>query len=115
LEQERFEHNEAVLEHDLPAQFDAADDDFFEPTFHIQEKKDRKMAREHPQQYCADRCLATGYCDAFEDIFDFSPAEVIGFCTDCVLSEDEEPCDIPYDAMDEFLKNEKPSDGQLRP
>ena len=23
------------------------------------------------------------------------PSEVMNFCTECVLSEDEEPCDIP--------------------
>jgi len=27
--------------------------------------------------------------------FEFSPEEVMEFCNDCVLSEDEEPCDIP--------------------
>lgn len=112
---ERHEHDEAVLEHKLPTQFDVAEDEFFEPTFHIQERKDRKMARENPQKYCADRCLTTGYCDAFEDFFKFSAAEVIEFCNECVLSEDEEPCDIPYDAMDEFLRDEGRSPKSLRP
>jgi hypothetical protein len=27
--------------------------------------------------------------------FEFSPEEVIAFCTDCVLADDEEPCEIP--------------------
>jgi len=110
-EHERHQHDEAVLEHNLPAKFDAAEDAFFEPTFHIQEKKDRKMAREHPQKYCADRCLSTGYCDAFEDFFALSPEEAVGFCTDCVLSEDEEPCEIPYEAMDALLLGEQEQHG----
>lgn len=32
---------------------------------------------------------------ATQDMFEMGPEEVIMFCTDCVLSEDEEPCDIP--------------------
>jgi hypothetical protein len=28
-------------------------------------------------------------------MFDMSPTEVVKFCDECVLSEDEEPCDIP--------------------
>lgn len=30
--------------------------------------RDKKLARENPQQYCADRCIATGYCDVYEDM-----------------------------------------------
>lgn len=29
--------------------------------------RDEKLARTHPQQYCMDRCIATGYCDVYED------------------------------------------------
>jgi hypothetical protein len=36
------------------------------------------------------RCFLSVYCS-----FDFSPEEVIKFCTDCVLSEDQEECDVP--------------------
>lgn len=32
---------------------------------------------------------------AWQDMFDMDPKEVMSFCTDCVLSEDEEPCDVP--------------------
>jgi hypothetical protein len=38
--------------------------------------------------------------------FDFTPEEVVKFCTDCVLSEDEEACDVP-DAFYDL--------GQLKP
>lgn len=34
--------------------------------------RDQKLARANPQQYCADRCIATGYCDVFEDLYVFS-------------------------------------------
>lgn len=57
--------------------------------------KDRKLAADDPQRYCADRCISTGNCDVFEDFFDLSPTEVLKFCNDCVLSDGEEPCDIP--------------------
>ena len=63
--------------------------------------KDKKMARNDPQRYCADRCVATGNCDVYEDIFQLSPEEVLAFCNDCVLSEEKDECDIP-DAFYEF-------------
>jgi hypothetical protein len=34
-----------------------------------QKLKDSKLARENPQQYCADRCVATGHCDVYEDMY----------------------------------------------
>jgi len=58
-------------------------------------RKDKRMAENDPMRYCADRCVATGNCDVFEDMFEMGPDEVIKFCKECVLSEDEEPCDIP--------------------
>lgn len=57
--------------------------------------KDKKLAKEDPQRYCADRCVATGNCDVYEDIFDLSPQDVLAFCNDCVLSEDKEECQVP--------------------
>ena len=30
--------------------------------------RDKKLAQTNPQQYCADRCIATGYCDVYEDV-----------------------------------------------
>jgi hypothetical protein len=29
--------------------------------------RDEKLARTNPEQYCMDRCIATGYCDVYED------------------------------------------------
>ena len=31
--------------------------------------RDEKLARTDPQQYCRDRCIATGYCDVYEDLY----------------------------------------------
>jgi hypothetical protein len=33
-----------------------------------QKARDRSMAKKNPQQYCADRCIATGNCDVYEDM-----------------------------------------------
>eukprot|EP00804_Cyclotella_cryptica_P006203 CCRYP_015278-RA/>CCRYP_015278-RA protein AED:0.00 eAED:0.00 QI:24/1/1/1/1/1/2/232/263 len=100
----------------------------------VQRRKDEKMANDDPMRYCADRCVTTGNCDVFEDMFDLGefrfcygfewtshdfsrfynsapltfvpiledPREVIKFCKECVLSEDEEPCDVP----EKFLEDD---------
>jgi len=36
----------------------------------MQRRKDEKMANDDPMRYCADRCVSTGNCDVFEDMFD---------------------------------------------
>ena len=62
-------------------------------------RRDKALADRDPQQYCADRCVATGNCDVYEDMFSLSPMEVVQFCKECVLPEDDEhECAIP-DAM----------------
>lgn len=33
-------------------------------------RKDEKMVEDDPMRYCADRCVSTGNCDVFEDMFD---------------------------------------------
>jgi len=61
-----------------------------------QHAKDVLLASKSPEQYCADRCVATGHCDVYEDMYEMSPQQVIEFCTECVLSEDEDAeCDLP--------------------
>jgi hypothetical protein len=60
-----------------------------------QQVKDRKMALEDPMKYCADRCIATGNCDIYEEFFELSAEEVLAFCNECVLSEDGENCVLP--------------------
>ena len=65
--------------------------------------RDRRLAREDPRRYCADRCVATGNCDVYEDVLHLSPEEVLQFCTDCVMADGEEPCDIPEGFYDGLL------------
>jgi hypothetical protein len=36
---------------------------------HQQHIRDVKLANTNPQQYCADRCIATGNCDVYEDLY----------------------------------------------
>lgn len=67
----------------------------------IQMRKDKRMARTDPMKYCADRCVATGSCEVWEDMFNMKADEVQQFCNECVLSEDEEPCDVP----EKFIEN----------
>ena len=31
--------------------------------------RDMKLAQSNPQQYCMDRCIATGYCEVYEDLY----------------------------------------------
>ena len=71
-------------------------------------EKDKRLARKDPSAYCADRCIATGNCDVLEDVFQLSPAEVVAFCHDCVLSDGEEPCDIPPQMLEEGFAKLKP-------
>mmetsp|Transcript_1750 Transcript_1750/g.3746 ORF Transcript_1750/g.3746 Transcript_1750/m.3746 type:complete len:100 (+) Transcript_1750:419-718(+) len=77
----------------------------------IQMRKDKRMAREDPARYCADRCVATGNCDVWEDMFEMAADEVQQFCTECVLSEDEEPCDVP----EKFIENAGKNSWDLMP
>ena len=34
-----------------------------------QHKKDVQLAKNNPQSYCADRCITTGHCDVYEDLY----------------------------------------------
>ena len=60
-----------------------------------QHQKDLKLAAKDPERYCADRCVATGNCDIFEDFYHLSPEQVLNFCEECVLAEDDGACDLP--------------------
>ena len=92
--------NEAVIEHDLPQGFDF-DDASTAVMARRQQKKDKRMAKDDPRMYCADRCIATGNCDVFEDIFDFTAEQVVAFCEECVMSDDEAPCVVPEALFDD--------------
>ena len=61
----------------------------------VMKRRDKRLAEKDPQAYCADRCVSTGNCDVYEDLFHMSPKQVMEFCTDCVLSLEEDPCDVP--------------------
>jgi hypothetical protein len=81
-----------------------------------QQRKDQRMANDDPARYCADRCLATGNCDVYEDFFHFSPAEVVQFCDECVLSSHgEEACDLPHDFYDLGTLSNNNGNGKLKP
>jgi hypothetical protein len=71
--------------------------------------RDERMAFLKPEKYCADRCVATGNCDIFEDFYELSPQDVLKFCEECVLGGDEEDsgCELP----EAFYEKEPP----LRP
>ena len=77
----------------------------------IQLRKDKRMAREDPARYCADRCVATGNCQVWEDTFAMSAEEVQKFCKECVLSEEEESCEVP----EKFLENAGKNLWELQP
>mmetsp|Transcript_32948 Transcript_32948/g.96155 ORF Transcript_32948/g.96155 Transcript_32948/m.96155 type:complete len:163 (+) Transcript_32948:69-557(+) len=100
FEQEWMEKNRAAVFYHVESDFGpVANPDESEFRMH---QKDMKLAKDDPQRYCADRCIATGNCDVFEDFYHMSPEEVIKFCTDCVLSEDEGECDIPEGFYDQL-------------
>jgi hypothetical protein len=64
-------------------------------------KRDERMAFTKPERYCADRCVATGNCDIYQDFYELSPQDVVTFCEECVLNDDEDDmadgagCDVP--------------------
>lgn len=53
-------------------------------------KRDERMAFLKPQKYCADRCVATGNCDIFEDFYELGPEDVLKFCEECVLFDEND-------------------------
>jgi hypothetical protein len=58
------------MEKNRAAVFSKMESDFmYEPdkTEYVMHRRDEKMAKDNPQKYCADRCVATGNCDIYED------------------------------------------------
>lgn len=37
------------------------------------------------------------------DFFELSPKEVLKFCEECVLSEEEEPCEVPESVYGKYI------------
>ena len=96
VETKKKERNTAVLERKIPQEFDVGSFNLLNVNENeVVSRRDTLLAKRNPEKYCMERCVATGHCDVFEDLFDFTPDEVMEFCTDCVLSEEEEPCDVP--------------------
>lgn len=101
---EEVKKNTVILTEHLPDEFELAQFGALDDTGNlIEQRKDRRLADRNPERYCADRCIATGNCEVFEDFFELSPLQVIQFCEECVLSEDEVPCDVPLAAMDKYI------------
>lgn len=89
--------NRQVIMHHVQQEVIPQDED--ERSRFVEHRRDIRMAAEDPRRYCADRCITTGNCDVFEDIFDMTPEEVVRFCKDCVMVDEVDPehdhCDIP--------------------
>lgn len=83
--------------------------DFDNRAAFAEHKRDERMAFLKPEKYCADRCLATGNCDILEDFYEMGPEDVLKFCEECVLGDDDTSmgCDVP----EAFYEKEPP----LRP
>mmetsp|Transcript_4696 Transcript_4696/g.9227 ORF Transcript_4696/g.9227 Transcript_4696/m.9227 type:complete len:93 (+) Transcript_4696:755-1033(+) len=60
-------------------------------------------------RYCRDRCLATGFCDVFEEAYDYSQEEARAFCTECVVAVDEDGdehlCDLPEGSIEQYYED----------
>mmetsp|Transcript_35958 Transcript_35958/g.70767 ORF Transcript_35958/g.70767 Transcript_35958/m.70767 type:complete len:180 (-) Transcript_35958:241-780(-) len=68
-----------------------------------QRVRDTKLVMKNPKSYCQDRCLATGFCDIFEDVFEFSQEEARQFCSECIISDEEDHlCDVPEGSVHEY-------------
>lgn len=66
FEAEWMEKNRAAVFHKIETDFGPISDP--DETDFRMYAKDKKMAENDPQRYCADRCVATGNCDIFEDL-----------------------------------------------
>mmetsp|Transcript_9213 Transcript_9213/g.10741 ORF Transcript_9213/g.10741 Transcript_9213/m.10741 type:complete len:165 (-) Transcript_9213:272-766(-) len=106
FEQQRQEKTSRVIEPVTPLEYEFTSDELNDNM--VETRRDQILADKNPQKYCAERCVSTGHCDVFEDLFDFSAEEVMAFCTDCVLSEEDEPCDMPEGFLEKNMNVVKP-------
>ena len=79
-----------VLEKELPTNFEFSSISEVNDIDLLEVRKDKRLAFKKPEVYCADRCLATGHCDVYEDFLEMSVEEVLTFCEECVLSDHDE-------------------------
>jgi len=66
-EAEWMQKNRAAVLHRMESDFGPLNPDADESDFRTY-YKDKKMALSDPERYCADRCVATGNCDIFQDL-----------------------------------------------
>ena len=65
------EYENAWMEKNRAAVFAKMESDFMyreDTSDFVMHQKDTKLAKNDPQKYCADRCIATGNCDIYEDL-----------------------------------------------
>lgn len=66
FEAEWMEKNRAAVLGKMESDFGYVSD--VDPDDFRMAQKDKKMAKDDPERYCADRCVSTGNCDVFEDL-----------------------------------------------
>jgi len=59
----------------------------------FQAARDARLATADTRRFCLDRCLATGHCDALEDLLEMSAAQVQRFCESCGQTDE---CALEY-------------------
>jgi hypothetical protein len=69
--------------------FEANDAEFPDAT----RLRDAKLAQTDTRRFCPDRCLATGYCDALEDLLEMTTTQVQKFCDSCSQGDE---CVLDY-------------------
>jgi hypothetical protein len=118
IEKKWEDQNKKMFEHEFSHELRAFEEQVIEISPR-QRRKDALQAQTNPEAYCRDRCVAVGECEVFEDLYvvqygrpycfivvthfvlnilhsyHMTPEQVMSFCKDCVLSDDDEPCDIP--------------------
>ena len=68
----------------------AADDEVLNP---VRAARDKMLAERDTRKWCLDRCLATGYCEAVEDLWKLTTQQVVQFCEKCA---GEDACELAY-------------------
>ena len=54
----------------------------------MQKVRDASLAKTDTRRWCLDRCLATGYCDTIEDLWEMTTKEVVKFCEQCASADE---------------------------
>lgn len=68
--------------------------------------RDAKLAERDTRQWCLDRCLATGHCDAVEDLLEMTTLQVKKFCQECA-SLDE--CELTEESAGVYIEQCAPA------